>query len=71
MKKLLTKREAAELLGVSIRAIDYYRGIGLPSHTIGDKLIRFSEDEVEEWALGRSSGKDNDEQTKEDGNAET
>ena len=61
MKKLLTKREVAELLGVSVRAIDYYRGIGLPSHTIGDKLIRFCEDEIEKWVLerGADSGNDN------------
>ena len=70
MKRLLSKQEAADLLGVSVRSIDFYRQTAsLPYHVVGGKLIRFSEDEIEQWATGRN-GKDNDsEQTKEERNA--
>lgn len=62
MKKLLNKREAAQYLGVSPRSIDYYREhAGLPSHVIGGKLVRFVEEELEQWALGKEAGAGSDE----------
>ena len=66
MKRLLSKQEAADLLGVSVRSIDFYRQTAsLPYHVVGGKLIRFSEDELEQWATGRN-GKDNDNNGKEE-----
>lgn len=54
MKALLDKKEAAHLLGISLRSLDYYRTReNLPYHIIGGKLVRFSEDEIEQWAIGR------------------
>ena len=66
MKRLLSKLEAAKLLGVSVRSIDFYRQTAsLPYHVVGGKLIRFSEDELEQWATGRN-GNDNDKDTDKD-----
>ena len=57
MTKFLTKREAAQLLRVSVRTIDTLRQTkNLPSHEIGGQ-IRFSEDELEAWVFGRDNGK--------------
>ena len=59
MTDLLNKKQAAQYLGVSPRSIDDYRkNAGLPFHVIGGKLIRFVECELEQWALGRSTDKD-------------
>lgn len=59
MTKLLNKKEAAQYLGVSQRTLDYFRQReNLPSHVIGGKLVRFVERELEQWALGRSTDKD-------------
>ena len=67
MKRLLSKQEAADLLGVSVRSIDFYRQTAsLPYHVVGGKLIRFSEDEIEQWATGRSGKDNNSEQAKEE-----
>ena len=62
MTKLLDKRQAAEFLNCSVRAVDYFRqSAGLPAHIIGGKLVRFDARELERWALGRSSdSNDND-----------
>ncbi len=63
MKKMLDKKQAAELLGISIRSIDYFRQFGnLPCHIIGGqngKLVRFDEDELYQWVHGKA-GSDND-----------
>lgn len=61
MTKLLDKRQAAEFLNVSVRAIDYFRqSAGLPAHIIGGKLVRFDARELERWALGRNTDDDTD-----------
>ena len=56
--KLLTKKEVAEMLGVSVRSVDSYRqSAGLPFIVIGGaKLVRFQEQAVLDWI----SQKDND-----------
>ena len=47
------KKEAAKILGVSVRSIDAYRQRGIiPCHVIGGKLVRFVPDEIIRWALG-------------------
>ena len=62
MKKLLNKREAAQYLNVSQRTLDYFRErAGLPFHIIGGKLVRFVEEELEQWALGQEAGAGSDE----------
>lgn len=44
-----TKQEAAEYLGVSVRAVDYLRqNDGLPCLKIG-RLVRFPVDKLEKW----------------------
>ncbi len=59
MTNLLNKKQAAQYLGVSQRTLDYFRQREkLPFHVIGGKLIRFVECELEQWALGRSTDKD-------------
>ncbi len=61
MTHLLNKKQAAEYLNVSQRTLDYFRERGgLPSHTIGGKLVRFDERELEQWALGRKPGAGSD-----------
>ncbi len=60
MTNLLNKRQAAHFLGVSVRAVDYFRrSAGLPAHIIGGKLVRFDARELERWALGRNTDDDN------------
>ena len=55
MNKLLCKKEAAALLNVSVRTLDYLRqNKNLPCHVIG-RQIRFDERELERWALGRDT----------------
>lgn len=48
MKRLLTKLEAANLLGVSWRTIDRLRKKGLPAILIG-RQVKFDEDLLKEW----------------------
>lgn len=63
VQKLLSKKEAAQYLGISQRTLDIFRQReNLPSHVIGGKLVRFVEAELERWALGRNAGDGNDEQ---------
>lgn len=70
--KLLTKKEAAAYLNISERTVDYFRTRGnLPFHIIGGehgKLVRFDLRELERWALGKETDKDEG-QTKEERNA--
>ena len=67
--KLLNKKEAAEYLNISERTVDYFRTRGnLPFHIIGGKLVRFDLRELERWALGKETDKDEG-QTKEERNA--
>ena len=48
MTKLLDKRGAADLLGVSVRTVDSLRKKGLPYCLIGGQ-VRFSESEISSW----------------------
>ena len=67
--KLLNKKEAAAYLNISERTVDYFRTRGnLPFHIIGGKLVRFDLRELERWALGKETDKDEG-QTKEERNA--
>ena len=62
MKQLLDKKQAAQYLNVSQRTLDYFRErAGLPFHIIGGKLVRFVEEELEQWALGLEAGAGSDE----------
>ena len=50
MKKLLDKKQVAEMLGCCTRNIDNLRAkSGLPYHNIG-RLVKFDEQEVRSWA---------------------
>ena len=50
MKKLLGKKQVAEMLGCCQRSVDNLRTTaGLPFHNIG-RLVRFDEAEVRNWA---------------------
>lgn len=52
MKTLLTKKEAAQRLRISVRTLDYFRqSKNLPYHLVGNQ-VRFVEDELERWAIG-------------------
>lgn len=45
----MTKQEAAEFLGVSVRAVDYLRqNDGLPCLKMG-RLVRFPVDKLQKW----------------------
>ncbi len=48
MTKFLDKRNAAELLGVSVRTVDSLRKKGLPFSCIGGQ-VRFLESEIFDW----------------------
>ena len=75
MERMLDKKEAAAFLNVSQRTVDYFRVKGnLPFHIVGGasgKLVRFFESELRDWVTGRSSGNDNNDKDKEEGNAKT
>lgn len=50
MKKLLDKKQVAEMLGCCQRSVDNLRTTaGLPFHNIG-RLVKFDEQEVRSWA---------------------
>lgn len=46
--KLITKKELAEIIGVSIRTIERYHHKGLPIIKIG-RTVRYDLDEVSIW----------------------
>jgi excisionase family DNA binding protein len=48
----LSKRQLADLLGFSVRWVDYKVREGMPSHRFG-KRRRFRLSEVERWLEGR------------------
>ena len=63
----LTEREVAALLKVSQRTLQGWRGTGLgpPFVKIGGRLVRYIEEEVQEWAarnrFSSTSGYDSNE----------
>jgi excisionase family DNA binding protein len=65
MTELLSKQQAAALLGVSVRSIDNYRQSGnLPFHRLpGSRVVRFDKEELERWATGREAGSGDVDQT--------
>ena len=46
---MISKKELAKELSVSIPTIDRYMKDGMPYHKIGKKLVRFYLNEVFEW----------------------
>lgn len=53
MPQFIDKKQAAKILGISVRTIDSYRERKIiPCHIVGGKLVRFVEDEIVKWALG-------------------
>lgn len=53
-REFLTAEQLAQRLGVSTRSVHrMVRRDGLPSHTIGPKLVRFLWSEVELWGMAR------------------
>ncbi len=50
MSKVLTAREAAEMLGLNVFTLySYVRRRQIPAIRIGDRLIRFSESDLQVW----------------------
>ncbi len=66
MTRFLDKKAVAELLGISVRSVDSRRqNGGLPCHILrGGAAVRFLEDEVVAWALGRNVNSDEKEKGK-------
>ena len=53
-KKLLTRKEAAARLGISLRALDGIVSRGaLPAYRIGPKMVRIREEELEAYVSSR------------------
>ncbi|MGA0595154.1 helix-turn-helix transcriptional regulator [Enterovirga sp. CN4-39] len=54
-KSLITRAEAANLLGISTRTLERYDrdGTGPGFHRIGPRLIRYSPDACRAWAASR------------------
>ncbi len=55
MSELLTARQVAELLGVSLWTLRRWTrgGQGPPPHRIGPRAIRYSREDVDTWLRGR------------------
>lgn len=51
--ELLTRRELAEAMRVSLRTVDAMRAEGMPAVSWGRRLIRFRLRDAMEWAEGR------------------
>ncbi len=66
MTRFLDKKAVAELLGISVRSVDSRRqNGGLPCHILrGGAAVRFVEDEVIAWVLGRNNNSDEKEERK-------
>ena len=45
----LKKKEVAERFGISVSSVNNYMRQGMPYYKIGVKLIRFNQEEVENW----------------------
>lgn len=57
LERYLTKRDLADLLGVSVGFVDtHMRESGLPYHKVG-RSVRFKLSEVEKWIERRPSGR--------------
>lgn len=56
MDRMLTTREAAQKMGVSERTMEYLRskGEGPPVTRLADRLLRYSEKQLEEWMRART-----------------
>ena len=53
-RKLLTKKEAADRLSVSIRTLEGLISRGaLPAYRVGSTLIRISEDDIDRYLASR------------------
>jgi len=46
---LLSRKQLAEVIGVSLRTIDRYRDMGMPSIRLVTGTIRFDKEEVFKW----------------------
>jgi len=47
-EEILTKKELAKLLKVTVRTIDRLRGEGMPSFKVGNQ-VRFDKEDVKDW----------------------
>ncbi len=50
-KTMLTKKQLAKELSISVPTIDKYMKQGMPYHKLGVKLVRFYLEEVKEWLM--------------------
>ena len=48
---MLTKKQLAKELSISVPTIDKYMKQGMPYHKLGVKLVRFYLEEVKEWLM--------------------
>lgn len=51
---LLKKKEVAERFGISVSSVNNYMRHGMPYYKIGGKLVRFDQEEVENWLKEKS-----------------
>lgn len=54
-ERFLTAPEAADYLRVSVRTIQRWRGVGLPFHKIGGRVL-FRRSELDDWVDSAFSG---------------
>jgi phage terminase Nu1 subunit (DNA packaging protein) len=55
--RFVTRRELAEILGVSVRTIDRFRAEGMPCECWGLRAVRFDPDVAVRWARSRRSAR--------------
>ncbi|GAA1412094.1 hypothetical protein AUR04nite_00010 [Glutamicibacter uratoxydans] len=53
MTSLLTRKQVAEMLGVSVRWLEENRADGPPYYQLGDRTVRYDEADVLNWLRQR------------------
>lgn len=56
-ERYLTRKQLADLMGVSVRKIDQWVNEGMPSETWGIRARRFRPSLAVAWARGRAGGR--------------
>jgi phage terminase Nu1 subunit (DNA packaging protein) len=53
-ERYVSRKELAEIMGVSVRTIDTFRAEGMPAESWGLRAVRFSPSKAIAWARART-----------------